>query len=148
MGRKAMMTIGDTIEAKAEYLQNQHLAQVEKQLGDTAEVVRIFAESGNEEAARNTLFAALKLMDPKDAASIDKGTVMALITSYRSGATVRSAGAQMTEKMATMPEKGFTEIREAGRKKISGLWGKMKDMKNEVRNFIMQRGNPRVTQAY
>ncbi len=143
-----MMTIGDPIEAKAEYLQNQHLAQVEKKLGTAASTIKMFMAHGNEAAAKQTLYTTLKLMNPQDAASIDKGTVMALITSYRSGATVRPAGPQMTEQMAAKPENGFPDIGGAGRKKISGLWGKMKDMQNEVRKFILQRGNPRATTTY
>lgn len=141
MGRKAMMTI----EAKAEYLQNQHLAQVEKKLGTAASTIKMFMTHGNEAAAKQTLYTTLKLMNPQDAVSIDKGTVMALIESYRSGATVRPAGPQMTEQMHAKPENGFPDIRGAGSKKIREL---LVTMKEGVRKFILQRGNPRVTPAY
>ena len=144
-----MMTIGDPIEAKAEYLQNQHLAQVEKKLGTAASTIKMFMTHGNEAAAKQTLYTTLKLMNPQDAVSIDKGTVMALIESYRLGAAVRTAGSQMAEKMASMPEDAkFTEIKAAGKEKSSGLWGAIKCMQNEVRKFILQRGNPRATTTY
>lgn len=71
---------------------------------------------------------------------IDPDTIVA----FCKEADHRMGGVRMPEQMAAKSEDAkFTEIKAAGRKKISGLWGKMKDMQNEVRKFILQRGNPR-----
>lgn len=133
-----MMTIGDTIEAKANA---DHMTQVQQKLGNAAAVVQMFLKHGDTKSAETTIKTTLGFTDKAD--------IEQIMAAYRQGATVRMAGVKMPERMAAKPEDAkFTEIREAGRKKISGLWGKMKDMKNEVRNFILQRGNPRVTPAY
>ena len=133
-----MMTIGDTIEAKANA---DHMTQVKQKLGNADAVVQMFLKNGDTKSAETTIKTTLRLTDEADLKQI--------MAEYRKGATVRMAGVKMPERMAAMPEDAkFTEIKAAGKEKISVVLNAMNKMATSVRNFILQRGNPRVTPAY
>ena len=127
-----------TIEAKANA---DHMTQVQQKLGNADAVVQMFLKNGDTKSAETTIRTTLRLTDEADLKQI--------MAEYRKDAATRSAGVQMAERMASMPEDAkFTEIKAAGKEKTKGLWGAIKGMQNEVRKFILQRGNPRVTPAY